>query len=80
MLKPFANESQTLTISDLNIENRLDRVSLFGSIDITKDLKGLEDALELKQLIDSVVAELKRADLPDSITLEAPVAVKNPFF
>jgi hypothetical protein len=76
---PFENESQALSFGDLNIENRVDRVSIFGSLDLTKDMRGLADALELKRLLDSVVDELKRSNLPDSIETEAPKVVKNPF-
>ncbi len=36
-LIPFANESDALAIGKLNIENRLDRVSLFGDVDLTRD-------------------------------------------
>jgi hypothetical protein len=66
---PFENESQALSFGDLNI----------GSLDLTKDMRGLADALELKRLLDSVVDELKRSNLPDSIETEAPKVVKNPF-
>ena len=41
----FQNESEVMIIKgenhDLNIENRLDRVSLYGSVDITHDQAGL---------------------------------------
>ena len=77
--KPYENESQTLSIGDLNVENRIDRVSLFGSLDVTKDKQGLTYALELKQLLDSIVCELQSADLPDTLVIEAPEIVKNPF-
>lgn len=78
-ITPFGNESDCLQIGDLTIENRLDRVSLFGSLDITRDREGLEFARQLKQLLDLTLAELERADLPDRITLEAGDSVENPF-
>ncbi len=78
-IEPFQNESQAVTIGELNIENRLDRVSIFGSLDITKDKPGLAAALELKGLLDSVVEELTHTDLPDAIEVIAPTTVKNPF-
>lgn len=86
--KPFENESQTLTItnlvtpnfiSDLQIENRVDRVSIFGNLDITKDKKGLAVAKDLKSLLDSVVVELSSTNLPECIKEMAPKTVKNPF-
>jgi hypothetical protein len=81
--KPFQNESQSLKIApdvgDLTIENRIDRVSLFGSLDITKDKIGLAAARDLKTILDLVVAELERSDLPEKIEIIPPETVKNPF-
>jgi hypothetical protein len=37
----FENESETTTVGDLLIENRVDRVTLSGSIDLTLDQDGL---------------------------------------
>ena len=58
----FQNESEVMIIKgenhDLNIENRLDRVSLYGSVDITHDREGLADALRLKGVVDGMVAAL----------------------
>lgn len=79
----FKNEAETQIIQDLNIENRLDRVSLFGSIDITRDTAGLALAQELKALLDGVVAALQAEQtdgaLPDKITVAAAEEVDNPF-
>lgn len=75
----FANESQVVGIGDIEVENRLDKVSIHGSLDITKDAQGLQDALALKALVDCIVDELKRSDLPESITNDTPVPVRNPF-
>lgn len=79
----FKNESETQIIHDLNIENRLDRVSLFGSLDITHDEAGLALALQLKTLLDGAIAvlteEQTRGELPAQITLAATDAVDNPF-
>jgi hypothetical protein len=56
---------------DLNIENRLDRVSLYGSVDITHDRAGLEQALRLKGVVDGMVAvlseEQEKGGLPDKV-------------
>ncbi|OQX11034.1 MAG: hypothetical protein BWK73_18705 [Thiothrix lacustris] len=71
----FQNESEVMIIKgenhDLNIENRLDRVSLYGSVDITRDQVGLEQALRLKSVVDGMVAvleaEQQNAVLPEKI-------------
>lgn len=78
---PFQNESDCFEIGGITIENRLDRVSIFGSTEITKDLAGLEQALMLKRLIDGVINELKRerGNLPEHIETITAEIVDNPF-
>ena len=79
-IDPFANESQSLEIDELTIENRTDRVSLYGSIEITRDKRGLELAQTIKHLLDSIVAKLAQEDLPESIPPPQNIdVVKNPF-
>ena len=78
-LRPFQDESESREIGDLKIENRTDRIEIYGSLSITRDKAGLAAALALKQTIDAAVEVLKSEKLPDKIT-EAPVTkVKNPF-
>jgi hypothetical protein len=81
-LKPFADEATALQIGGLTIENRLDRVALFGSVDLTKDRAGLQHARELRALLEAVVSTLEHeADaLPDSVEVGKSIdTVKNPF-
>ena len=78
-LQPFRNESDTLQIGDLTIENRLDRVSIYGSLDITLDREGLTSARELKALLERAIASMEQTDLPDRISIAEPETVKNPF-
>ena len=76
---PYANEADVLDIGGLQIENRLDRITLGGAVDLTADNAGLAHALALKQLIDATVARLQSMDLPDALP-QAPVRrVPNPF-
>ena len=79
----FKNEAETRIIHDLNIENRLDRVALFGSLDITHDAAGLALAQELKTLLDGIVTVLSdeqtKGELPAQITVAAAEEVDNPF-
>ena len=78
--KPFKNEADCITLGeDLTIENRVDRISIFGSIDLTLDKEGLKVAKGLKAILDITVAEMERTDLPDHIALAEPETVKNPF-
>jgi hypothetical protein len=80
-LEPFANESQSIGIGDLTVENHTDRVALYGSVDLTRDKAGLAQARRLKALLDQVVATLEAArDLPESLPPpEKPGKVPNPF-
>lgn len=76
----FENETDALSVGGMSIENRLDRISIYGSLDITKDKEGLQSALLLKRLIDATVDELKRdRNLPDKITLATVELVDSPF-
>lgn len=81
--KPFADESTCLQINGLTIENRVDRVSLYGFLDITMDQIGLDQVRQMKILIDSVAAELEAKEttraLPEEIQIEKPVSRPNPF-
>jgi len=76
---PFKNESDCIQIGELNIENRVDRISIFGSVDITLDKEGQEVAKELKAIIDSTLAEMEKVDLPDKIAVAPVEVVDNPF-
>ena len=76
---PFGNESEVTTIGDLTIENRIDRVSFFGSIELTRDKAGLHKARELKSIIDAVTAKLESETLPNKVKVEPQNVVDNPF-
>ena len=79
-LQPFQNEADAITIGELNVENRLDQLELYGSLSITRDQAGLQLALELKELVDAAVAHLQSAeDLPVAIGAKPTDSVDNPF-
>lgn len=77
-IQAFQNETESLTISELTIENRLDRVSIYGSVDITRDKQGLEYVLDLKRQIDAAAEYLKNAELPDRVEMVEAKEVVNP--
>ena len=78
--KPFKNEADCVQIGDdLNIENRVDRVSVFGSIDLTLDKEGLKAAKELKTILDLIIVEMENAELPEHVAFLKPKTVPNPF-
>jgi hypothetical protein len=78
---PFANESDAVTLGALNIENREDHISIYGSLMITRDRTGLYAAKALKELCERIVKELEgEQSLPLRVAAaETPVKVKNPF-
>ncbi|WP_043366700.1 hypothetical protein [Belnapia sp. F-4-1] len=78
---PYADEASALQIGDLTIENRLNRVALFGSLDLTRDKAGLQHAKTLRDLLAAVVTELERpgTELPEATKTASIDTVKNPF-
>lgn len=76
----YENETDSFQIDDLSVENRLDRISIYGSLELTKDRHGLESAIKLKRLIDASIDALKRdKNLPDHIKVQSAENVQNPF-
>ena len=77
---PYADESEVLRIGDLEIENRVDRVSLTGDVVLTKDQTGLALAKELQALLGAIVKTLEAGQpLPETVELKPATIVKNPF-
>lgn len=76
---PYANEADVVMIGKLMIENRLDRITLSGDVDLTADQAGLAKARELHQLLGAIVGKLEAQALPESLPPPAIRTVKNPF-
>jgi hypothetical protein len=77
---PFANEADELEVGGLSIENRLDRVTLAGDLDITADRQGLAAARVLHDLLGEVVRTLEAMPaLPDRLPPPDVEHVDNPF-
>lgn len=80
--RPFAEEAGVLTLAGFSVENGTQRVSLHGSLDLTRDRAGLKRAQALKSILVAVVAALEaEADLPEALPdePEAGKPVRNPF-
>lgn len=78
-IKPFQNEEESITIGELTVENRFDRIELYGSLQLTKDQAGLALAKELKALVDKTVKAMQAEKLPDHIAVAPTDKVENPF-
>lgn len=76
---PYANEADVLHIGGLTVENRVDRITLSGDIDLTLDKAGLADTRALHKLLSDVLAKLESASLPDRLPPPDVKSVANPF-
>ncbi len=76
---PYANESDVVEIQGLTIENRVDRITISGDIDLTLDQAGLASAKLLQRLLNDVVAKLEGQELPAQLPPPPVKTVSNPF-
>ena len=58
MFKPFENGTESHSIHDLTLENDLDRVSVYGNLQIGKDQAGLEAAKALQHYLNEIVIKI----------------------
>jgi hypothetical protein len=80
MFKPFENGAESHSIQDLTVENDVDRVNIYGNLQLTKDQKGLEAAKVLQQLINQVVSTLESVpNLPEQVQTQQVNEIENPF-
>ena len=80
-IKPFANDTDSIRIGGLTVENGTDQIAVYGNLDIRRDKEGLASARKLKALVDATVAALEAdKSLPDRIEPPKPAdEVENPF-
>ena len=79
-IQPFKNETESITLGQLTIENRLDQIEMYGSLSITRDQVGLALALQLKSVLDAAINHLQHAnDLPAHIAFRPTDKIENPF-
>jgi hypothetical protein len=85
VFKPYSNEDDVLNIQGdaLTLTNGTTRVVLNGTLELTRDQRGLKAALALKEAVDAIVASLQaQPDLPAKVKDEPdakPGLVANPF-
>lgn len=77
--KPFANEADVLEIGNLMLENRLDRITISGDVDLTADQAGLALARRLHAQLAAVVEALEARELPERLPPPDVKTVDNPF-
>lgn len=76
---PYANEADVLEVGNLMLENRLDRITVSGDVDLTADKQGLRDAKRLHELLGEIVAALEARELPEQLPPPEVKQVDNPF-
>ena len=78
--QPYANESDVVRIGGLEIENRIDRLTLTGDLVLSRDRTGLAQARELHALLGRAIATMASdTALPDQIEVLAARTIRNPF-
>lgn len=78
-LVPFANEADVAAVGNLSFENRLDRITISGDIDLTLDKAGLAQARALHALLGSIVDAMAARELPDTLPPPQVGEIDNPF-
>jgi hypothetical protein len=77
--KPFADDTASVSIGGLTVENGTERLALYGSLDVARDDSGLAALRRLRRIVDEAVAVLE-AGPRDGAGPDAPtVEVGNPF-
>ncbi len=78
--QPFANESDVIRIGGLEIENRIDRITLTGDLVLSRDRAGLALARELHALLGRAIGTMESDPaLPERIEILPARSVPNPF-
>ena len=78
--QPFANESDVVRIGGLEIENRVDHLTLTGDLVLGRDRCGLALARELHALLGRAITTLESdPGLPERIEILPARVVPNPF-
>lgn len=79
--KAFSDSSSSYTLDNLTFENQGDRLSIYGSLQITEDQQGLAFAQQLADILQQTIKYLEQQDLPEQITSpEDPEEMTNPFW
>jgi hypothetical protein len=76
---PYANEAEVLEVGRLMLENRLDRITISGDVDLTADQAGLLAARRLHQALGAIVAALEARTLPEQLPAPSITRIDNPF-
>lgn len=79
MFKAFENGNESHAIHDLTLENDLDCINIYGSLQITKDKQGLAAAQALQAVLNDIVQHLQANELPEKLDRNDADEIENPF-
>lgn len=60
MIEPFANDSQSMQIGELVIENQLEKIIIYGDIDIHLNASGYQQAKQLQELTGKIIQAFEK--------------------
>lgn len=63
MIEPFANNHQSMQIGELVIENQVDKIIIYGDIELTLDATGYQQAQQLHALTAKIVQTFETHDI-----------------
>lgn len=75
----FKDNTASVEIGGLTMENNEERVSIYGSLNIGRDQQGLQLARQLQTILNEMVSYLEQQELPEQIETFSAKTVKNPF-
>lgn len=80
MFKAFQQGTESHAIHDLTLENDVDRISIYGNLQIHKDQAGLAAAQALLAYLNDIVKTLEADEsLPEKLESADLDEVDNPF-
>jgi hypothetical protein len=80
MFKAFEQGTESHAIHDLTLENDLDRISIYGNLQIHKDQAGLAAAKVLQAYLNDIVKVLEAEEnLSERLASAEDNEVENPF-
>ena len=62
MIDPFANDHQSMQIGELVIENQMDKIIIYGDLDLHLNELGREQAEQLHRLTEKILQAFSDSD------------------
>lgn len=56
----YENDTDRMDIADLIVTNGMEKITIQGMLELTKDREGLKNVLKIKRVIDAALEALRR--------------------